>query len=622
MHETQQPRDPKKTTGIVYAVILVVLLLLNFWAFPAMMKGQVKQVDYGTFLNMLEGGELSTVEIQDQQIYFVDKNDTTYCTNSIAQDLQLVNRLESAGVSFGKVYNQTTWVDTLLGWVISLLPMIILIVWFNRMMRKRVGEMTGGANSMIFGGGKSGAKQYVVEDGKSIKFADVAGEDEAKESLQEIVDFLHNPKRYEDIGAKMPKGVLLVGPPGTGKTLLARAVAGEAGVPFFSIAGSEFVEMFVGMGASKVRDLFKQANEKAPCIIFIDEIDTIGKKRDGASGMGGNDEREQTLNQLLTEMDGFDAAKGVIILAATNRPESLDPALTRPGRFDRRVPVELPDLKGRESILRLHAQKVKIGPDCDFAVVARMTPGASGAELANIINEAALCAVRHHRMAVTQYDLQEAVDTILAGAQKKNKILSDKEKCIVAYHEVGHAMVAALQSHSAPVQKITIVPRTSGALGFTMQVEDGDHTLMTKEEILAKIATMTGGRAAEEVVFNSITTGASNDIEQATKMARAMITRYGMTDDFDMVALETVNNAYLGGDASLACSERTAATVDDKVVEVVKQQHEKAKQMLIENRGKLDEIAKYLYEKETITGEEFMRILTAVPQLPTGAVEQ
>ena len=622
MHETQQPRDPKKTTGIVYAVILVVLLLLNFWAFPAMMKGQVKQVDYGTFLNMLEGGELSTVEIQDQQIYFVDKNDTTYCTNSIAQDLQLVNRLESAGVSFGKVYNQTTWVDTLLGWVISLLPMIILIVWFNRMMRKRVGEMTGGANSMIFGGGKSGAKQYVVEDGKTIKFADVAGEDEAKESLQEIVDFLHNPKRYEDIGAKMPKGVLLVGPPGTGKTLLARAVAGEAGVPFFSIAGSEFVEMFVGMGASKVRDLFKQANEKAPCIVFIDEIDTIGKKRDGASGMGGNDEREQTLNQLLTEMDGFDAAKGVIILAATNRPESLDPALTRPGRFDRRVPVELPDLKGRESILRLHAQKVKIGPDCDFAVVARMTPGASGAELANIINEAALGAVRHHRMAVTQYDLQEAVDTILAGAQKKNKILSDKEKCIVAYHEVGHAMVAALQSHSAPVQKITIVPRTSGALGFTMQVEDGDHTLMTKEEILAKIATMTGGRAAEEVVFNSITTGASNDIEQATKMARAMITRYGMTDDFDMVALETVNNAYLGGDASLACSERTAATVDDKVVEVVKQQHEKAKQMLIENRGKLDEIAKYLYEKETITGEEFMRILTAVPQLPTGAVEQ
>ena len=609
MHETQQPRDPKKTTGIVYAVILVVLLLLNFWAFPAMMKGQVKQVDYGTFLNMLEGGELSTVEIQDQQIYFVDKNDTTYCTNSIAQDLQLVNRLESAGVSFGKVYNQTTWVDTLLGWVISLLPMIILIVWFNRMMRKRVGEMTGGANSMIFGGGKSGAKQYVVEDGKSIKFADVAGEDEAKESLQEIVDFLHNPKRYEDIGAKMPKGVLLVGPPGTGKTLLARAVAGEAGVPFFSIAGSEFVEMFVGMGASKVRDLFKQANEKAPCIIFIDEIDTIGKKRDGASGMGGNDEREQTLNQLLTEMDGFDAAKGVIILAATNRPESLDPALTRPGRFDRRVPVELPDLKGRESILRLHAQKVKIGPDCDFAVVARMTPGASGAELANIINEAALGAVRHHRMAVTQYDLQEAVDTILAGAQKKNKILSDKEKCIVAYHEVGHAMVAALQNHSAPVQKITIVPRTSGALGFTMQVEDGDHTLMTKEEILAKIATMTGGRAAEEVVFNSITTGASNDIEQATKLARAMLTRYGMSDEFDMVALETVNNQYLGGDTSLACSAQTQCEIDQKVVELVKAQHAKAVQILTDNRAKLDELAQYLYQKETITGDEFMEIL-------------
>ena len=482
--------------------------------------------------------------------------------------------------------------------------------------------MRGGAGGGgIMNVGKAKVKDE-HENKKTATFADVAGEDEEKEELKEVVEFLKSPDKFNTLGARIPHGVLLVGPPGTGKTLLARAVAGEAGVPFFSIAGSEFVEMFVGMGASKVRDLFKQANEKAPCIVFIDEIDTIGKKRDGASGMGGNDEREQTLNQLLTEMDGFDAAKGVIILAATNRPESLDPALTRPGRFDRRVPVELPDLKGRESILRLHAQKVKIGPDCDFAVVARMTPGASGAELANIINEAALGAVRHHRMAVTQYDLQEAVDTILAGAQKKNKILSDKEKCIVAYHEVGHAMVAALQSHSAPVQKITIVPRTSGALGFTMQVEDGDHTLMTKEEILAKIATMTGGRAAEEVVFNSITTGASNDIEQATKMARAMITRYGMTDDFDMVALETVNNAYLGGDASLACSERTAATVDDKVVEVVKQQHEKAKQMLIENRGKLDEIAKYLYEKETITGEEFMRILTAVPQLPTGAVEQ
>ena len=609
MHETQQPRDPKKTTGIVYAVILVVLLLLNFWAFPAMMKGQVKQVDYGTFLNMLEGGELSTVEIQDQQIYFVDKNDTTYCTNSIAQDLQLVNRLESAGVSFGKVYNQTTWVDTLLGWVISLLPMIILIVWFNRMMRKRVGEMTGGANSMIFGGGKSGAKQYVVEDGKSIKFADVAGEDEAKESLQEIVDFLHNPKRYEDIGAKMPKGVLLVGPPGTGKTLLARAVAGEAGVPFFSIAGSEFVEMFVGMGASKVRDLFKQANEKAPCIIFIDEIDTIGKKRDGASGMGGNDEREQTLNQLLTEMDGFDAAKGVIILAATNRPESLDPALTRPGRFDRRVPVELPDLKGREEILKVHAKKVALAPGIDFTTVARMASGASGAELANIVNEAALRAVRAGRKSVTQSDLEESIEVVIAGYQKKNSILTDHEKCIVAYHEIGHALVAAKQTHSAPVQKITIIPRTSGALGYTMQVDEGNHYLMNKEELENKIATLTGGRAAEEVVFHSITTGASNDIEQATKLARAMLTRYGMSDEFDMVALETVNNQYLGGDTSLACSAQTQCEIDQKVVELVKAQHAKAVQILTDNRAKLNELAQYLYQKETITGDEFMEIL-------------
>ena len=609
MHETQQPRDPKKTTGIVYAVILVVLLLLNFWAFPAMMKGQVKQVDYGTFLNMLEGGELSTVEIQDQQIYFVDKNDTTYCTNSIAQDLQLVNRLESAGVSFGKVYNQTTWVDTLLGWVISLLPMIILIVWFNRMMRKRVGEMTGGANSMIFGGGKSGAKQYVVEDGKSIKFADVAGEDEAKESLQEIVDFLHNPKRYEDIGAKMPKGVLLVGPPGTGKTLLARAVAGEAGVPFFSIAGSEFVEMFVGMGASKVRDLFKQANEKAPCIIFIDEIDTIGKKRDGASGMGGNDEREQTLNQLLTEMDGFDAAKGVIILAATNRPESLDPALTRPGRFDRRVPVELPDLQGREAILRVHAKKIKTEPNINYAQIARMASGASGAELANIVNEAALRAVRNHRTAASQADMEESIEVVIAGYQKKNAILTDKEKSIVSYHEIGHALVAALQSHSAPVQKITIVPRTSGALGYTMQVDEGNHYLMTKDEIINKIATLTAGRVAEEIVFGSITTGASNDIEQATKLARAMITRYGMSDEFGMVAMETVENAYLGGDTSLSCSAETQARIDALVVSIVKEQYQKATQILTENRAKLDELAKYLYEKETITGEEFMNIL-------------
>ncbi|MGN0652055.1 MAG: ATP-dependent zinc metalloprotease FtsH [Gemmiger sp.] len=614
MQETKQPKDPQKVLWVSYLVIFAVVMLVNLWLFPKMAESRIEQVDYGTFLSMLEDGKLATVEIEDQQIYFVDKDNTPYKTNTIPQDFDIVNRLKDAGVSFGKVYQQTSPLETILGWVLTLLPMILVMVFLNKMMRTQMEKMSGG-NSMMFGGGKSGAKQYVVQEGTAIKFADVAGEDEAKESLQEIVDFLHSPEKYEEVGAKMPKGVLLVGPPGTGKTLLARAVAGEAGVPFFSIAGSEFVEMFVGMGASKVRDLFKQANEKAPCIVFIDEIDTIGKKRDGANGMGGNDEREQTLNQLLTEMDGFDATKGVIILAATNRPESLDPALTRPGRFDRRVPVELPDLKGRESILRLHAKKVKVGPDCDFASVARMTPGASGAELANIVNEAALCAVRHKRRAVTQYDLQEAVDTILAGAQKKNKILNDREKCIVAYHEVGHAMVAALQSHTAPVQKITIVPRTSGALGFTMQVEDGDHTLMTKEEILAKIATYTGGRAAEEVVFGSITTGASNDIEQATKLARAMITRYGMTDDFDMVALETVNNAYLGGDASLACSERTAATVDDKVVEVVKAQHEKAKQILAENRGKLDEIARYLYEKETITGEEFMRILNAQPQL-------
>ena len=619
---TQPPKDPKKKLWIGYAVILAIVILSNLFLFPAVMQASVKSVNYSTFLQMLESKELATVQIEDQQIYFVDKNDNSYKTNAIAQDNNLVTRLEDAGVEFGTVYQSPTIWDSLLNLLISFLPMIILFWFVNRWASKKMQEMGGaGGNAMLFGG-KSGAKQYVVDDETGIKFNDVAGEDEAKESLQEIVDFLNNPKKYEEIGAKMPKGVLLVGPPGTGKTLLARAVAGEAGVPFFSIAGSEFVEMFVGMGASKVRDLFKQAGEKAPCIVFIDEIDTIGKKRDGGSNLGGNDEREQTLNQLLTEMDGFDATKGVVILAATNRPESLDPALTRPGRFDRRVPVELPDLKGRESILRLHAKKVKLGPDCDFGVVARMTPGASGAELANIVNEAALCAVRHRRKAVTQFDLQEAVDTILAGAQKKNKILNNKEKCIVSYHEVGHALVAALQTNSAPVQKITIVPRTSGALGFTMQVEDGDHTLMTKEEILNKIATLTGGRAAEELIFHSITTGASNDIEQATKLARALVTRYGMTEDFDMVALETVNNAYLGGDASLACSERTAATVDDKVVEVVKQQHEKAKQMLIENRGKLDEIAKYLYEKETITGEEFMRILTAVPQLPTGAVEQ
>ena len=615
---TQPPKDPKKKLWIGYAVILAIVILSNVFLFPAVMQASVKSVNYSTFLQMLESKELATVQIEDQQIYFVDKNDNSYKTNAIAQDNNLVTRLEDAGVEFGTVYQSPTIWDSLLNLLISFLPMIILFWFVNRWESKKMQEMGGaGGNAMLFGG-KSGAKQYVVDDETGIKFNDVAGEDEAKESLQEIVDFLNNPKKYEEIGAKMPKGVLLVGPPGTGKTLLARAVAGEAGVPFFSIAGSEFVEMFVGMGASKVRDLFKQAGEKAPCIVFIDEIDTIGKKRDGGANLGGNDEREQTLNQLLTEMDGFDATKGVVILAATNRPESLDPALTRPGRFDRRVPVELPDLKGRESILRLHAKKVKLGPDCDFGVVARMTPGASGAELANIVNEAALCAVRHHRKAVTQFDLQEAVDTILAGAQKKNKILNNKEKCIVSYHEVGHALVAALQTNSAPVQKITIVPRTSGALGFTMQVEDGDHTLMTKEEILNKIATLTGGRAAEELIFHSITTGASNDIEQATKLARALVTRYGMTEDFDMVALETVNNAYLGGDASLACSEQTAAQVDAKVVEIVQAEHKKAYQLLADNKRKLDEIAQYLYEKETISGEEFMRILNAQPQLPAG----
>ena len=597
---TQPPKDPKKKLWVGYAVILAIVILSNIFLYPALMQAGVKSVNYSTFLQMLESKELATVQIEDQQIYFVDKNENSFKTNAIAQDNNLVARLEDAGVEFGTVYQSPTIWDSLLNLIISFLPMILLFWFINRWASKKMEQMGGaGGNAMLFGG-KSGAKQYVVDDETGIKFNDVAGEDEAKESLQEIVDFLHNPKKYEDIGAKMPKGVLLVGPPGTGKTLLARAVAGEAGVPFFSIAGSEFVEMFVGMGASKVRDLFKQAGEKAPCIVFIDEIDTIGKKRDGGANLGGNDEREQTLNQLLTEMDGFDAAKGVVILAATNRPESLDPALTRPGRFDRRVPVELPDLKGRESILRLHAKKVRLGPDCDFAVVARMTPGASGAELANIVNEAALCAVRHRRKAVTQFDLQEAVDTILAGAQKKNKILNNKEKCIVSYHEVGHALVAALQTNSAPVQKITIVPRTSGALGFTMQVEDGDHTLMTKEEILNKIATLTGGRAAEELIFHSITTGASNDIEQATKLARALVTRYGMTEDFDMVALETVNNAYLGGDASLACSEQTAARVDAKVVEIVQAEHRKAYKLLADNKRKLDEIAQYLYEKETI----------------------
>ena len=607
---TQPPKDPKKKLWIGYAVILAIVILSNIFLFPALMQASVKSVNYSTFLQMLEDKELSTVQIEDQQIYFVDKNENSYKTNAIAQDNNLVARLEDAGVEFGTVYQSPTIWDSLLNLVISFLPMILLFWFVNRWASKKMQEMGGaGGNAMLFGGGKSGAKQYVVDDETGIKFNDVAGEDEAKESLQEIVDFLHNPKKYEDIGAKMPKGVLLVGPPGTGKTLLARAVAGEAGVPFFSIAGSEFVEMFVGMGASKVRDLFKQAGEKAPCIVFIDEIDTIGKKRDGGANLGGNDEREQTLNQLLTEMDGFDAAKGVVILAATNRPESLDPALTRPGRFDRRVPVELPDLQGREAILRVHAKKIKTEPNINYAQIARMASGASGAELANIVNEAALRAVRNHRTAASQADMEESIEVVIAGYQKKNAILTDKEKSIVSYHEIGHALVAALQSHSAPVQKITIVPRTSGALGYTMQVDEGNHYLMTKDEIINKIATLTAGRVAEEIVFGSITTGASNDIEQATKLARAMITRYGMSDEFGMVAMETVENAYLGGDTSLSCSAETQARIDALVVSIVKEQYQKATQILTDNRAKLDELAKYLYEKETITGEEFMNIL-------------
>ena len=610
MKETTPPKDPKKKLWIGYAVIIAILFACNLFLFPAMMQAKVKSVNYSTFLQMLENKQLSTVQIEDQQIYFVDNENNSYKTNAIAQDNNLVTRLEDAGVEFGTVYQSPTIWDSLLNLAISLLPMILLFWWLNRYIGKKMQSM-GGANSMLFGGGKSGAKQYVVDDKTGIKFNDVAGEDEAKESLQEIVDFLNNPQKYEDIGAKMPKGVLLVGPPGTGKTLLARAVAGEAGVPFFSIAGSEFVEMFVGMGASKVRDLFKQAGEKAPCIVFIDEIDTIGKKRDGASGLGGNDEREQTLNQLLTEMDGFEGNNGVIILAATNRPESLDPALTRPGRFDRRVPVELPDLKGREAILQVHAKKIKVAEDVDFNKIARMASGASGAELANIVNEAALRAVRDGRRFATQADLEESIEVVIAGYQKKNAIMTDEEKKIVSYHEIGHALVAAMQTHSAPVQKITIVPRTSGALGYTMQVEEGNHYLMSKTEMENKIATLTGGRAAEEVVFHSVTTGASNDIEQATKLARAMITRYGMSDDFDMVALETVNNQYLGGDASLACSAETQTKIDQRVVELVKKQHEKAVNILTENRAKLDELAQYLYEKETITGEEFMNIVNA-----------
>lgn len=600
----------------IFIISMVLVSLFNILIVQPTVNAQVKNVDYGTFLQKLENGELKAVQLEDREIFFVDNEEQIYRTNAISQDYQLVDRLDRAGVAFNKVYEkQSIFEKILVDWIIPFLPLIIFFSIINRAMKKRsAGGMN--LNSMMFGGGKSGAKEYVVKEGEGMKFSDVAGQDEAKESLAEIVDFLKNPQKYTDIGAKMPKGALLVGSPGTGKTLLAKAVAGEAGVPFFSIAGSEFVEMFVGMGASKVRDLFRQAGEKAPCIVFIDEIDTIGKKRDSGSGIGGNDEREQTLNQLLTEMDGFDATKGVVILAATNRPETLDPALLRPGRFDRRIPVELPDLKGREAILELHARKIKLSTDIDMNIIARMTSGASGAELANIVNEAALGAVRNGRKQVIQSDLEEAVDTILAGAQKKNAILSEKEKQIVSYHEVGHALIAALQNHSAPVQKITIIPRTSGALGFTMQVDEGQKNLMSKEEMLAKIATFTAGRAAEEIVFGSVTNGASNDIEQATKLARAMVTRYGMSKEFDMVALETVQNAYMGGDTSLACSQATAAEVDRIVTSIVKEQHQKAIDILRANRKKLDEISMYLYQRETISGDEFMDILNRKDALP------
>ncbi|MGN8799640.1 ATP-dependent zinc metalloprotease FtsH [Candidatus Merdisoma sp. HCP28S3_D10] len=602
----KEVKNNKKPFIFYYTLVIVIMILLNMFVFPRVLTPAVKEVGYDTFLTMLDKEEIKQVQVEDNQIIFSDKSDPVkYYKTGVFNDPELVNRLTTAGVEFGTeiVEEPSIWSSMLM----SLVPFIIMIVLGQiliRNMNKKMGGMMGG-NAMTFG--KSNAKIY-VESTTGIKFSDVAGEDEAKEVLTEIVDFLHNPAKYTEIGATMPKGALLVGPPGTGKTLLAKAVAGEANVPFFSISGSEFVEMFVGMGAAKVRDLFQQANEKAPCIVFIDEIDTIGKKRDGG-GMGGNDEREQTLNQLLTEMDGFDGRKGVMILAATNRPESLDPALLRPGRFDRRVPVELPDLKGREDILKVHARKVHMGDDIDFNAIARAAAGASGAELANIINEGALRAVRQNRKYVTQSDLEESVEVVIAGYQKKNKVLSDKEKLIVAYHEVGHALVAALQTHSAPVHKITIIPRTSGALGYTMQVESGEHNLMSKEEIENKIATFTGGRVAEELIFHSITTGASNDIEQATKLARAMITRFGMTEEFDMVAMETVNNQYLGGDTSLACSAETAALIDKKVVEVVKREHEKARKLLCENMPKLHEIAKFLYEKETITGEEFMEIL-------------
>ena len=600
-------KSPKKPLLYYYFVAMLLVMLFNFIAMPWISEHQIKDVDYNTFVTMTEQGEVGRVEIQEQsnRILFTSSDEKTVYKTAMVPDDGLVQRLLDAGVSTtGEEIEQTSTLVSILAWV---LPIIIFVALGQYMSRKMMEKMGGGGNSMMFNMGKSNAKVY-VKSTEGIKFDDVAGEDEAKENLTEVVNYLHDPSKYQEIGASMPKGILLVGPPGTGKTMLAKAVAGEANVPFFSMSGSEFVEMFVGMGASKVRDLFKQAKEKAPCIVFIDEIDAIGQKRSGGQ-YGGNDEREQTLNQLLTEMDGFEGNNGVIILAATNRPESLDPALTRPGRFDRRVPVELPDLKGREAILQVHAKKIKVAEDVDFNKIARMASGASGAELANIVNEAALRAVRDGRRFATQADLEESIEVVIAGYQKKNAIMTDEEKKIVSYHEIGHALVAAMQTHSAPVQKITIVPRTSGALGYTMQVEEGNHYLMSKTEMENKIATLTGGRAAEEVVFHSVTTGASNDIEQATKLARAMITRYGMSDDFDMVALETVNNQYLGGDASLACSAETQTKIDQRVVELVKKQHEKAVNILTENRAKLDELAQYLYEKETITGEEFMKIV-------------
>ena len=603
----KEVKPSKKPLAIYYAIVLLVLLVINLVVMPWLAERQVQEVDYGTFMSMTEQENIGKVDIQSNQIIFTDKDNKQIYKTGLMNDPGLTERLYDAGAQFSsEIVEQGSPVLSFLLWFV--LPILLFSFIGNQMNKKLMEKAGGGPGSMMFGGaGKSNAKVY-VQSTHGIRFADVAGEDEAKENLQEIVNYLHDPKQYEEIGASMPKGILLVGPPGTGKTMLAKAVAGESNVPFFSISGSEFVEMFVGMGASKVRDLFKQAKEKAPCIVFIDEIDAIGQKRNSGQ-LGGNDEREQTLNQLLTEMDGFEGNTGVIILAATNRPDSLDPALTRPGRFDRRVPVELPDLKGREEILKVHAKKVKIAPGVDFNTVARMASGASGAELANIVNEAALRAVRAGRKSVTQADLEESIEVVIAGYQKKNSILTDHEKCIVAYHEIGHALVAAKQSNSAPVQKITIIPRTSGALGYTMQVDEGNHYLMNKAELENKIATLTGGRAAEEVAFNSITTGASNDIEQATKLARAMLTRYGMSDEFDMVALETVNNQYLGGDTSLACSAQTQREIDQKVVELVKTQHEKAIRILTENRAKLDELAQYLYQKETITGEEFMDIL-------------